>query len=143
MASEERRKEVETLLIRVQEWAGRRPDVVAVGLAGSWARGNPTMESDVDLVALTTAKESYLESEAWIEELGGVQVIRTHDWGPLYTERRSVLPTGLEVEFRLAPPEWAATDPPDPDTGEALGNGGLRVLYDPEGVLTHFIRTTR
>ena len=127
----------------MRDWATQQPDVVAVGLAGSWARGNPTMGSDVDLIVLTTAKEAYLEDGNWIEEFGGLRIIRTRDWGPLYTERRFVLPSSLEVEFGVAPPSWAATDPPDPGTREAVRDGGLRSIYDPEGILAHFIRAVK
>ena len=114
MVTEERRIEVRELLARVDAWAARRPDVVAVALVGSWARGLPRMGSDVDLVVLTTDKPTYLRHEPWVAELGGTRIIRTRDWGALYTERRFVLPSGLEVEFGVAPPAWAAIDPPDP-----------------------------
>ena len=143
MVTEERRTEVRELLGRVGAWAARRSDVVAVALVGSWARGRPRMGSDVDLVVLTTDKPTYLREESWMAELGGTRIIRTRDWGPLYTERRFVLPSGLEVEFGVAPPAWAATDPPDPNTGEEIGNGGLRALYDPEGLLLRLIEACR
>jgi len=98
------------------------------------------MSSDVDLVVLTTDKEAYLRDESWMEELGGTRIIRTQDWGPLYTERRFVLSSGLEVEFGVAPPSWAATDPPDPTHSTNVGNGGLRALYDPEGILARLVQ---
>ena len=140
MVTRERRTEVELLLARVDAWAARRPDVVAVALVGSWARGGPRMSSDVDLVVLTTDKEAYLRDESWMEELGGTRIIRTQDWGPLYTERRFVLSSGLEVEFGVAPPSWAATAPPDPNLSADVGNGGLHALYDPEGILAHLVQ---
>ena len=143
MVTEERTTEVRELLGRVGAWAARRPEVVAVALVGSWARGRPRMGSDVDLVVLTTDKPTYLREESWMAELGGTRIIRTRDWGPLYTERRFVLPSGLEVEFGVAPPAWAAADPPDPNTGEEIGNGGLRALYDPEGLLSRLIEACR
>jgi predicted nucleotidyltransferase len=143
MVTEERRIEVRELLERVAAWAARRPDVVAVALVGSWACGPPRMGSDVDLVVLTTDKPTYLREESWVAELGGTRIIRTQDWGPHYTERRFVLPSGLEVEFGVAPPAWASTDPPDPNISEDIGNGGLRALYDPEGILSRFIEACR
>ena len=143
MVTEERRIEVRELLERVAAWAARRPDAVAVALVGSWACGPPRMGSDVDLVVLTTDKSAYLHDESWVAELGGTRIIRTQDWGPLYTERRFVLPSGLEVEFGVAPPAWASTDPPDPNISEDIGNGGLRALYDPEGILSRFIEACR
>lgn len=128
------------MLSQVRGWAIDSPDVVAVALAGSWARGDARMDSDVDLVVLTTAKDDYLEDESWIKAFGGLRILYTQDWGSLYTERRFVLPSGLEVEFGVAPPSWAATDPPDPGTCEAVYDGGLRAVYDPEGILARFIR---
>lgn len=101
------------------------------------------MDSDVDLVVLTTAKDHYLGDETWVEELGGLRIVRTRDWGPLYTERRFVLPSGLEVEFGIAPPSWATADPSDLNISDDVGNGGLRVVYDPEGILDRFIRACR
>ena len=135
----ERRTEVERLLARAREWAARRPDVVAVALVGSWAYGRARMDSDVDLVVLTTDKPAYLCGERWVAELGGARIIRTWDWGPLYTERRFVLPSGLEVELGVAPPAWASANPPDPSTRAHIRDGGLVALHDPDGVLARLI----
>ena len=143
MVTDERVAEVRELLARVRDRAARRPDVVAVGLAGSWARGDARMDSDVDVVVLTTAKQKYLEDEAWMQELGGLRMVRTQDWGPLLTERRFMLPSGLEVEVGIAPPTWAATDPVDPGLVGIVENGGLSVLYDPEGLLEGLIDACR
>jgi len=143
MVTEERGTEVRDLLERVREWANGRPDVLAVALAGSWVKGSPTMDSDVDLIVLTTAKQDYLEDESWIGQFGGLRIVRTQDWGLLYTERRFVLPSGLEIEFGVAPTSWAATDPPDPNVSEDVGNGGLRTIYDPESILRRFVEACR
>ena len=53
MVTEERVDEVRTLLATLRGWAHGHPDVVAVGLASSWARGDKRMDSDVDVVLLT------------------------------------------------------------------------------------------
>jgi predicted nucleotidyltransferase len=135
----ERRTEVEQVLARARGWAARRPDVVAVALVGSWAYGRARMVSDVDLVVLTTDKPSYLSGEWWLAELGGVRIVRTRDWGPLYTERRFVLPSGLEVELGVAPPAWASADPPDPSICAHIRDGSLVALHDPDGVLARLI----
>ena len=116
--------------------------MVAVGLAGSWARGDARMDSDVDLVLLTTAKRDYLDDETWVRELGGLRVIRTEQWGPTMTERRFILPSGLEVEAGIAPPLWAATDPVDPNL-QPIVQEGFRSLYDPEGLLMRLMEACR
>lgn len=137
----ERAAEVERLLERVRVWAGDRPDVAAVGLAGSWARGEARMDSDVDLVILTGEPRRYVEGEAWVEELGGPRIFKTQAWGAT-TERRFALPTGLEVEAGIAPPSWTATEPVDPGTRNVVRDG-FRVLYDPEGLLARLVEACR
>ena len=54
------------------------------------------------------------------------------------TERRFALPSGLEVEFGVAPPSWAATDPVDEGTRRVVTDGAL-VLYDPKGILARLL----
>jgi predicted nucleotidyltransferase len=69
--------EVRTLLAALRGWAQGRPDVVAVGLAGSWARDDARTDSNIDLVLLTEDRASYLEDEAWVYEVGGVGLVWT------------------------------------------------------------------
>ena len=122
------------MLARIQEWAVTRPDVVALVLAGSFAHGEARMNSDVDILVLTNDKQPYVEGEEWISELGGLRLTKTDQWGPM-TERRFVLPSGLEVEMGFAPPSWAATDPVDWGTRRVVEDG-ISVLHDPQGLLT-------
>ncbi len=138
MVTEGRAAEVRELLERVRGWASRKPDVVAVGLAGSWARGKARMDSDVDLVLITVEKRDYLGDEFWVRDLGGCRIVRTADWGPKMYERRFVLPSDLEVEAGVVPPSWAATDPPDPNLRPVIRDG-FRILYDPEGLLARLV----
>ena len=79
MVTAERLAEAEKQLARVREWAARRPDVTAVGLVGSWAHGDARMDSDVDLVLLTTAEQAYLDDESWVAELEGLRIVNT-EW---------------------------------------------------------------
>ncbi len=139
MVTDERIAEVRALLAQVRDWAARRPDVAAVAPVGSWARGEARMDSDVDLLLLTTAQASYRDEESWVADLGGLRIVRTRQWGPT-TERRFVLPSGLEVEISVAPPSWAATDPVDPGTRRVVQDG-LATLYDPGGLLARLSET--
>src|SRR5688572_23799533 len=54
----------------------RRPDVRAVALVGSWARGTAGPSSDVDLVVLAGDASPYVTGDAWIAELGAVATSR-------------------------------------------------------------------
>lgn len=95
----------------------------------------------MDLITLTREPERYLANEEWTRELGGDEVIRTERWGPM-TERRFILPSGLEVEFGVAPLRWAATDPVDPNLPPIIRDG-FRVLYDPDGLLGDLVEACR
>ena len=128
---------MEALLQRLARWAERRSDVRAVALVGSWAHGAPDMESDVDLVLLTDMPSDYTERDDWVAELGGGHLVRTLSWGAI-TERRVRLPRGLEVEFGVATPAWAAVDGLDDGTRKVVADG-MRALYDPDLLLERLV----
>jgi predicted nucleotidyltransferase len=128
-----RADEVQAVLRQLTDWARRRPDVRALALVGSWARGTPHDESDVDVVLLTDSPESYVRREDWLAEVGGVHLVRTRNWGGV-TERRFALQSGLEVELGVGTPGWASVDPLDEGTRGVVSDG-MRVLHDPDGLL--------
>jgi uncharacterized protein len=129
--------EVAWVLDSVVRWAAARPDVLAVGLAGSQARGEARPDSDVDLGLLTDAPEAYLGGSWAPEALGHAVDVRTRWWGPLL-ERRFRLAGGLEVECGFAPPAWAAL-PVDAGTSRVVADGFV-VLQDPSGLLGQLVR---
>jgi uncharacterized protein len=122
---------IASLLERLTAWARERRDVRGLALVGSYARGAARRDSDVDLVLLTDDPASYIADAGWASELGAAKVVRTQAWGPL-TERRLLLPSGLEVEVGVVLPLWAATDPVDPGTRRVVTDC-MRILHDPEG----------
>ncbi len=136
MVADARVAEYESVVAGVTAWAESQPDIVAVGVVGSWARGYPRDGSDVDFVVLTPQKAAYTAQDGWIETALGqaVPVVRRAEWGAL-TERRVQLPSGFEVEFGFVEPSWARTDPIDPGTAMVVVDGGLQPVYDPEAVL--------
>lgn len=134
-----RSSEVRALRARCCAWAAARPDVRAVGLAGSWARGTAGPCSDVDLVVLADRPDAYAGTAWAAEALGaGATDVRTRRWGPLL-ERRFRLPGGLVVDCGLAPPTWAGV-PVDAGTARVVADGFV-VLHDPDGLLARLVRT--
>ena len=119
------------LLERVTAWARERQDVRGLALVGSFARDAARPDSDVELVLLTDDPGSYVADAGWVSELGAEKITRTQEWGPL-TERRLLLPSGLELEVGVVGPLWASTDPVDSGTRRVVTDG-MRILYDPEG----------
>jgi uncharacterized protein len=133
-----RSAEVAAVAASVVRWALARPDVRAVGMAGSEARGEARPDSDLDLVVVVDDPESLRAGEEAAAALpGGAVEVRTREWGPVL-ERRFRLPNGLEVELGLAPASWAAV-PVDVGTARVVADG-FRVLSDPEGLLTRLVR---
>ena len=130
--SEERTSAGERICRAVTDWASTRPDVCAVALVGSWARGAAATASDLDFVILSDAPVLLTEREGWWAFLGEAELIRTQDWG-IAVERRLRLPSGFEVEFTIAPRTWADV-PLDPGTRRVLSDGA-RSLVDPERLL--------
>lgn len=128
-----RAEDVERLLMTVADCARQRADIEAVALAGSWARGDPHADSDVDLVVITSDVLAYVEDSDWIDVFPGAAVMNTRSWGSL-TERRLALPSGLELDIGFTTSAWASIDPVDPGTARVVG-GGFRIVHDQKGLL--------
>jgi predicted nucleotidyltransferase len=141
-----RRAEYERILDRLAAWASVQADIVAIAVVGSWARGQPRMDSDIDAVVLTTDTARYTGRDDWVAAAAGhaAPIVRRQDWGVLQ-ERRVRLPSGLEVEYGFVPPSWAATEPVDAGTRD-VAEHGFHPIYDPHGILqrlSHAIDDTR
>lgn len=131
---DQRGREVDQVADRAAAWAAKDPRVRGACMVGSWARGAGTLDSDVDIILLVTEPLVFAETDAWLKGLGAPPVVRRKQWG-VVTERRVRLPSGLEVEYGIAPLSWAATDPLDSGTGRIVREG-FSILFDPDGRLT-------
>lgn len=135
-----RAAEVHALRESITAWAKGDSAIEAVLLAGSWARDEARMDSDVDVVVITTDTERYVTTEDWIATASAApsaELIRTADWGAL-TERRVRLPLGLEVEFGFVEETWADTAPIDPGTHRVVTDG-CEPWHDPTGLLARLL----
>jgi predicted nucleotidyltransferase len=120
------------LLGEVVIWAAGEAAVVGVALVGSYARGEARPDSDVDVMILAHTPQPFLQDAGWAERFGKVASQETEDWGRV-TSLRVFYTGGLEVEFGFTTPDWADV-PVDAGTRRVVSDG-MRVLYDPEGVL--------
>lgn len=125
--------EVERVAQLLMAWAATEPQVRALGIVGSWARGAARLDSDVDIMLLSEHPEHFTGSDAWLEAIGDGTLVRRAGFGVI-TERRIRLPSGLELEFGIGPLSWARTDPVDPGTRQVV-RAGMRALHDPDGLL--------
>jgi len=108
-------------------WASDQPDVQAIALVGSYARGAARDDSDIDLVILTDQPRKYLDDLTWAKRFGAVEKQQTEDYGKL-TSLRIWYQNGVEVEYGITTPDWAAT-PLDAGTREVM-LGGMIVLFE-------------
>lgn len=123
---------IDRFLTDLREWAEKQPEIIGVLLVGSHARGQAREDSDVDVVILAEAPERYLEEVSFVEQFGQLVRLEKEDWGRL-TSLRVWYEGGLEVEFGLTDPGWAAL-PADSGTREVVSDGA-RILFDRGGTL--------
>jgi RimJ/RimL family protein N-acetyltransferase/predicted nucleotidyltransferase len=127
------------MLDHVAQWARSRPDMVAVAVVGSRARGTARGDSDLDLVLLSRDPERYFRDESWAQEIGGAQVQGSAHRGALL-EQRLTTASGLELDVGIGSLRWASTEPLDRGTARVTREG-LRIVYDPERVLARLTET--
>ncbi len=124
---------IQDFLDQVVVWAGSQPDLQAVALVGSYARGAARDDSDIDLVLLCDEPGRYLEDTGWVEQFGAAAHQQVEDYGKV-TSLRVRYEDGREVEFGLAQPDWAAA-PLDEGTRRVIIDG-IQVLMDRRACLS-------
>jgi uncharacterized protein len=117
----------------LKTWAAKQPDILAVAIVGSHARGMARPDSDIDVIVIVDDPVRYLETSAWLECFGQLRSISNEDWG-LLQSRRVHYVDGTEVEFGITVRSWASTDPVDPGTRDVVSDG-MRILHDQETLL--------
>src|SRR5262249_42066838 len=134
-----RKREADCICDIATTWGQEDPLIRAVGLAGSYARGTPRADSDVDLIVLTEEPSHLLDHDEWHSRFGDVELVRSETFGVL-VERRLRLATGLDIEVGVVPTSWAGIDPIDAGTRRVVKEG-FHVLYDRDGLLTALVES--
>jgi uncharacterized protein len=117
-------------LERLRRWAEPRHDLRALVVVGSVARGDARPDSDVDVVLLADRREAYLATLDWTADFGPTRSIALEEYGRV-TSVRAFYGDGLEVEFSIAPADWASV-PLDAGT-ERVAQDGFVVIMDRDG----------
>jgi len=128
---------VKGFLTQVTRWATSDPNIEAVALVGSHARGEATPNSDVDLVLLCGNPDSLIINQEWISLFGTSGQIKKEDWGKV-TSVRVRYAQGLEVEFGITSQGWGA-DPNDRGDVQVIRDG-IVVFYEIESLLSERVR---
>ena len=119
--------DVRAFLESVVEWAKKEPGLMALALVGSYARGEASPESDVDLILLARQPEEYLKNRDWVSELGEPTHTTREKWGKV-TSLRVLYSDRLEVEYGVSNLEWGS-DPNDEGDARVISDG-LIVLFE-------------
>ena len=129
-------QKVGRFLEAITSWAASQADLQGLALVGSYARNTPKPTSDVDLVLVVNEPNRYLQDIDWISAFGEIERHQIERYG-LVTSVRVWYRDGLEVEFGLAGPEWAAI-PLDEGTRQVIEDG-MRVLFERGGILSRHL----
>ncbi len=130
----------QTFIASALDWFANRPDVHAVALVGSHARGGARPNSDIDLVVVVQDPETYLNDTGWTSVFGNVANSSVENWGDV-TSLRAFYSDGPEVEFGFTTDAWCYL-PPDPGT-RAVVQAGCVVLFDRAQTLSALVEACR
>ncbi|MDX1315826.1 MAG: nucleotidyltransferase domain-containing protein [Eudoraea sp.] len=136
------RDKFEQILSLVDDFAAVDPMILAVGLCGSWARGRPGEDSDIDLSIIVTDKMHYKETE-WLSRIPFENIndkiisFQDREYGNVWS-RHVLLKSKAKIEFSFANPTWANIEPLDAGTFKVVADG-FKVLYDPEQILQQLV----
>lgn len=121
------------LIDNLVAWSRVDQRVLALGLCGSYARGDQRPDSDIDVCILTNEQATLLEDRGWMSRIGSNPRIA----GPVedykLVQALRVFYSETEVELGITDAAWAT--PPIDDGTAAVINDGLKILYDPDGRL--------
>ena len=131
------KEQVQELLNAVIKWAEGKPSILGLALVGSYARDEAKVDSDVDLVLLTSTPKEFIDKPEWIREFGDVKSFKIEDWG-LVTSLRVFYQGDLEVEFGMTTSEWAS-EPIDEGTRQVIADG-MKILLDKSGLLDRALK---
>jgi len=115
------------LIQKIQEWAHTQPDLIAIALVGSCARGTDTPASDIDLVLITRDPQRYVRTHQWAAGFGDIEHSQIEHYGKVIS-LRVFYRCGLEVEFGITSPSWI-TLPLDIGTQQVIKDS-IKILYE-------------
>ena len=131
---------VESISMKVARWAAAQPDVLALALVGSYAKGYATEDSDIDLVLISRNPGRFLEDGDWITQFGKIEKCQLEYYG-LVTSLRIWFAEGYEIEFGVTGERWVA-DPLDSGTSKVIQDG-MRILFERDNILSLHRKTVR
>ena len=137
---------LDKLLDLIKVFAESNERIIAVGLCGSYARGNAKADSDIDLSILVNDKLKF-KSTSWIETFDFDKInerldfFEDKEYGRVWS-RHVFLKSKIEIEFSFANISWADTENLDEGTRKVVSDG-FKIIYDPQLILTKLVEKVK
>lgn len=137
---------LDKLLDLIKVFAESNERIIAVGLCGSYARGNARADSDIDLSILVNDKLKF-KSSTWIETFDFDKInerldfFEDKEYGRVWS-RHVFLKSKIEIEFSFANISWADTENLDEGTRKVVSDG-FKIIYDPQLILTKLVEKVK
>lgn len=131
---------VEDLLQKVTDWAETNQYINAIALVGSYARGEATPDSDVDIVLVCSKPLQLLYDLHWLNRFGDLDrydIEPDIEQGGKVNSVRAIYKDFTEIEFSITDLAWAAL-PIDPGTKAVIAQG-VKIILDKTGVLKQLL----
>ena len=137
---------LDKILDLIQVFAESNERIIAVGLCGSYARGNAKADSDIDLSILVNDKLKF-KSTSWIETFDFDKInerldfFEDKEYGRVWS-RHVFLKSKIEIEFSFANISWADTENLDEGTRKVVSDG-FKIIYDPQFILNKLVEKVK
>jgi len=131
------------LTAMMQAFVRENDDFRAMGVCGSWARGNARPDSDLDILIIARDPDRLRRRQEWIGELkfrdADFRYLshKTARYGAVWSAHIQLEPAA-EVELGLAGESWASTSPIDSGTRHIV-NDAFKIVVDKDGRLERLI----
>ena len=137
---------VKDILDITTDFAKSNNQILAVGLCGSYARGDAIPDSDLDLLILVKDKLAFKRMD-WMPEVQfekieeEVECFKDAIYGQVWS-RHIFLKNGFEIEFCFANKSWANIKNLDEGTRKVVLDG-FRTIYDPQHILNKLMNKVK
>ena len=145
---------IKVILGQVKNWAQKRSEILALALVGSYARGEATLKSDIDLMMIASDTEVFRQSYDWMYQINWesinykIQKWNDAQYGVVWSRHvylsnyssssKNHLTNKIKVEISFGLPTWASIQPIDAGTFGVVSRG-CKIIYDPQDILANLI----
>jgi uncharacterized protein len=133
------------LLTIVRQMVQARDDLRALAVCGSWARGCPRPDSDLDLLILASEPNKLRKDLDWLQALpferNGfvIHAIETATYGAVWSAHVR-LGFNADLEITFAEITWVCDAPIDAGTLRVVSDG-MVIEVDKDGLLTNLVES--